>query len=269
MLAVQFETEIELELSGENLGIQLHEVRGGKGAFVLGFYNTEQTRCGAESAGVAVGDIVAYIGRRFVSHNSLETIQIMLRSAQRPINIKFYRYCLEFNDNIFIQDYRTRIWLEKYLSNRFNSSTICNIQSKVDMLINSKLILESFAASSLPVSVCALDLKSVILKCIVFCLENYAIDKIPQSINKCVVLLLSSGSISNDELVDSLRSAHALLRDDLEATLFRGFQESEERSQIVGWLSGSPRYFAYTISNVLRSDALSACYFLFLCQVGR
>jgi hypothetical protein len=169
-------------------------------------------------------------------------------------------------DNVLalVHDPRLSEWLRDFLLSHYNQEEQrAKILDKASLLNLVKILLDT------PVSDEPDDVTGgLAVECVIFCVEQYPIDAVPDYLRDGVALLVSSSHPSAAQVAACLRTAHQLLEADL-AALLSPFLSTPAAKQLVTWMAHSPPFRRFSIAEILSDGVLATGYFLFLCHSSR
>jgi hypothetical protein len=248
------------------LGINIRAVRGDKGAFLESFYRSKDGgKLHAESSGILeCGDQIVAIEGADVSFQSAARIGSMLSSTGKQFKVEFLRHPPMENVQGLLHDPRLSEWLRDFLSIHYHQEEQrAKILDKASLLSLVKILLDE------PVSDEPDDVTSgLAVDCVMFCIEQYPIDTVPDGLRDGVALLVSSSHPFTAQIAACLSAAHQLLESDL-AALLSPFLLTPAAKQLVAWMAHSPPFHRFSIAEILDDRVLATGYFLFLCHSGR
>jgi hypothetical protein len=257
---------LSIVFDGRVLGINLRAVRGGKGAFLESFYRGKDgTKLQAESSETLdYGDQIVAIRGSNVYTQSATYISDLLSSSNKPLTVEFRRHPPMETVQGLLFDPRLSAWLHDFLAQRFGQEEQRGkVLDKISLLNLVELLLDP-TASAEPNEVTG----GLALECVVFCIEQYQIDAVPDGLRDGVALLVSSAHPSGAQVTACLGAAQQLLHSDL-TFLLSPFLATPAAKQLVAWMAFSPPYRRFSIAEILDDQVLATGYYLFLCYSGR
>lgn len=272
-----FYQEFVLLIAEGCVGINLQSTKDGRGAFIESFYRSKEGALYAaeRSGNIQIGDRIAYVEDDMILFACLEDIYEKLSLSLRPIRIRFWRYSNRSCLTHLIKDSRANIWLKSYLKSYSSFIDAADIKNKINVLNATDILIE--AAEQLDIQLGSIDVfKDLALKCIIFCLEQYPNESLPDQIIRTVASVLTDTVWETSTILSATKSVNIFIKQDLEFTLLFRFRSCVVAKRMVGWMSASPGFYPLTISDIIKArpdhyqkSILTACYYLFLSKLDR
>lgn len=267
-------TEHSFVVDGGPTGIDLHSVQTGRGTFVESFYRThEGALLAAEKCEeIQIGDRLAYIDDICIFNYRIEDVRDILlsRVGSYKVTVKRIHKCVSLVE--LIVDPRISSWLDMYLHfyclSREAVQVVCKIRlaNFMRVLVHSEAYLSACPCDD---SEAAGDIRNNCSSCILYCIEQYPVNDIPESVVEIVRSLVQEAEVPFPSLLRGVQCVLDLVQRDLERTLLLKFKACVVAKQMIGWISASPKFVLVSIDDLFQREDLLSLYFLFLCSLER
>lgn len=267
-------SEYSFTVDGGPTGINLHSVKNSKGTFVESFHRTDEgALLAAEKCEeVQIGDRLSFIDDICVINYRIEETRDVLLSRVGAYKVTVKRIQTNVTLVELTADPRVSSWLDKYLQLYCLKAEAEKVDCKIRLANFLRVVVHSralLASSITGHSDAAEDLRSICCSCVLYCIEQYPVSDVPESVVEIVRSLVQEREVPFSVLLDGIECVLDLVWKDLERTLLLKFHACTLRKQMLGWISASPQFVLVPMNDILEKEDLLVLYFLYICNIGR